>query len=173
MHIVESRFLIRPSNILFAGVYVSIFCPGKFTLWGSEGVKLNATVGLKMDLHIHIVVVVVVVAVVVVVVLGGDDGKSKAIICSCCFNYFLRCILPPTISKDELLWLYDSMYIYARVYKGGFQCVNGCVICVRQRESRWLRPHTKQSLMLYRVWLGALCCSLKNKYFYFLVYSVV
>ena len=58
------------------------------------------------------------------------------------------------------------MYICARVYKGGFQCVNGCVICVRQRESRWLRPHTKQSLMLYRVWLGALCCSLKNKYFY-------
>ena len=69
------------------------FEPGNFTRWGSEGVKLNATVGLKMDLHIHIVVVVV---------LGGDDGKSKAIICSCCFNYFLRCILPPAISKDEL-----------------------------------------------------------------------
>ena len=172
MHSSESRFPLDHQKHCLRVCMWAFFKPGNFTRWDSEGVKLNATVGLKMDLHIHIVVVVV-VAVVVVVVLGGDDGKSKAIICSCCFNYFLRCILPPTISKDELLWLYDSMYIYARVYKGGFQCVNGCVICVRQRESRWLRPHTKQSLMLYRVWLGALCCSLKNKYFYFLVYSVV
>ena len=34
----ESRFVIRPSNILFAGVHVSIFQPGNITGRGSEGV---------------------------------------------------------------------------------------------------------------------------------------
>ena len=39
MHSIQSRFVIGPLNILFAGVYVSIFQPGNFTGWGSEGVK--------------------------------------------------------------------------------------------------------------------------------------
>ena len=40
MHSIESRFVTGPSNILFAGVYVSIFQPGNFTGWDSEGVKV-------------------------------------------------------------------------------------------------------------------------------------
>ena len=39
MHSIESRFVTGPSNILFAGVYMSIIQPGKFTGWGREGVK--------------------------------------------------------------------------------------------------------------------------------------
>ena len=34
MHSIESRFVIGPSNILFAGVHVSIFQPGS-----SEGIN--------------------------------------------------------------------------------------------------------------------------------------
>ena len=39
MHIVESRFVIGPSNILFGDVYECSFQPGNFTGWGSEEVK--------------------------------------------------------------------------------------------------------------------------------------
>ena len=39
-HCIERRFVIGPSNILFAGVYVCTFKPGNFTGWGSEGVKV-------------------------------------------------------------------------------------------------------------------------------------
>ena len=39
MHSVESRFVMGPSNILFAGVYVCTFQPGNFTGCGSEGVN--------------------------------------------------------------------------------------------------------------------------------------
>ena len=35
----RSRFVLGPSNILFAGVYVCSFQPGYFTGWGSVGVK--------------------------------------------------------------------------------------------------------------------------------------
>ena len=41
MHSIQSRFVIGPWNILFAGVYVIYvytFQPGNFTGWGSEGV---------------------------------------------------------------------------------------------------------------------------------------
>ena len=41
MHSIESRFVIEPSDILFAGVYVGTFQPGDFTGWGSEGVKFQ------------------------------------------------------------------------------------------------------------------------------------
>ena len=41
MHSTESRFVIGPSNILFAGVYMCTFQPINFTGWGSEGVKLT------------------------------------------------------------------------------------------------------------------------------------
>ena len=34
-------FLIRPSNILFASVYMCTLLPGNFTGWGSEGVNIN------------------------------------------------------------------------------------------------------------------------------------
>ena len=44
IHRTESRFVIGPSNTLFAGVYVSTFQPGHFTGWGSEGVILQNTV---------------------------------------------------------------------------------------------------------------------------------
>ena len=40
MHSIESRLVIGPSNILFAGVYVYIVQLGNFTGWVSEGVKL-------------------------------------------------------------------------------------------------------------------------------------
>ena len=36
---IETRFVIGPSYILSAGVYVSILQPGNFTGWGSEGVN--------------------------------------------------------------------------------------------------------------------------------------
>ena len=39
MRSTESGFVIGPSNILFAGVYVCTFQPGNFTSCGSEGVK--------------------------------------------------------------------------------------------------------------------------------------
>ena len=39
MHSTESRPVIGPSNILFAGVYVCTFQPGNITGWGSEGVN--------------------------------------------------------------------------------------------------------------------------------------
>ena len=35
MHSTESRIVIGPSNVLFAGVSVYIFQAGKFTSWGS------------------------------------------------------------------------------------------------------------------------------------------
>ena len=41
MHSTESKFVIGPSNILFAGVYMCTFQPINFTGWGSEGVKLT------------------------------------------------------------------------------------------------------------------------------------
>ena len=41
MHSIESRLVIGPSNILFAGVYVSIFQPGNFPSWDSEGVNIT------------------------------------------------------------------------------------------------------------------------------------
>ena len=43
MHSIESRFVIRPSNILSAGMYVCTFQPGNFTGCGtgSEGVKMK------------------------------------------------------------------------------------------------------------------------------------
>ena len=37
------RFVIRPSDILFASVYVCTFQPGNVTGWGSEGVKAYTT----------------------------------------------------------------------------------------------------------------------------------
>ena len=39
MHSIESRFVIGPSNILFARIYVCNFQPRNFTGWGSERVK--------------------------------------------------------------------------------------------------------------------------------------
>ena len=39
MHSAKSRFVIGPSNILFAGMYMCTFQPGNFTGWGSERVK--------------------------------------------------------------------------------------------------------------------------------------
>ena len=36
MHSFESRFIIGPSSILFAGVYVSTFQLRNFTGWGNE-----------------------------------------------------------------------------------------------------------------------------------------
>ena len=39
MHSVESRFVIRPSDILSAGVYVCTFQPRNFTGCGSEWVN--------------------------------------------------------------------------------------------------------------------------------------
>ena len=39
MHSTESRVVIGPSNILFAGVSVCIFLPGNFSGWGCERVK--------------------------------------------------------------------------------------------------------------------------------------
>ena len=39
MHSTESRFVMGPSNILSAGVYVYTFQPGNFTGWDSEGVN--------------------------------------------------------------------------------------------------------------------------------------
>ena len=53
MHSSESRLVIGPSNILFAGVYVCTFQPGNFTGWGSQGVKAGlgktsrTTLGIK------------------------------------------------------------------------------------------------------------------------------
>ena len=34
-----NELLVRPSDILFAGVHVCTFQPGNFTGWGSEGVN--------------------------------------------------------------------------------------------------------------------------------------
>ena len=39
MHIIESRFVIGPSNTMFAGMYLRTFEPGNLTGWGSEGVN--------------------------------------------------------------------------------------------------------------------------------------
>ena len=41
MHSTESRFVIGPSNILFAGMDKCTFQPGNFTGWGSEWVNNN------------------------------------------------------------------------------------------------------------------------------------
>ena len=46
MHSIESRFVIGPSNIPFAGAYVSTFQPRNFTGWDSEGVNVK-TVMMK------------------------------------------------------------------------------------------------------------------------------
>ena len=37
----ESRLVIAPSNIVFGGVYVWTFQPGRCTGWSSEGVRLD------------------------------------------------------------------------------------------------------------------------------------
>ena len=42
MHSIKSRFVTRPSDILFACVYVCTFQPGHFTGCGSEGVNIVA-----------------------------------------------------------------------------------------------------------------------------------
>ena len=47
MHSIESRFVIGPSNILFAGIYVCNFQPRNFTGWGSEGVKTEEECCMK------------------------------------------------------------------------------------------------------------------------------
>ena len=39
MHSIDSRFVIGPSNILFASLYVCTFQPRYLKGWGSEGVK--------------------------------------------------------------------------------------------------------------------------------------
>ena len=46
MHSIEIIFVIGPSNILSASVYVCTFQPGNFTGWGSEGVnkRLNSRI---------------------------------------------------------------------------------------------------------------------------------
>ena len=41
MYSIDSRFVLGPSNILFAGVYVCTFQPGHFTGWGGEGVNIH------------------------------------------------------------------------------------------------------------------------------------
>ena len=41
MRSIESRFVIRPSNISFSGVYGCTFQPGNFACWGSERVNLT------------------------------------------------------------------------------------------------------------------------------------
>ena len=47
-HSTESRFVIGPSNILFAGVYVCTFDTGPFTGWSSEGVTVLAIAQLVL-----------------------------------------------------------------------------------------------------------------------------
>ena len=42
MHGTEGRFVIGPSTMLFACVYVCTFQPGNFTGWGSERVNIVA-----------------------------------------------------------------------------------------------------------------------------------
>ena len=54
MHSIESRFVIGPSNILFAGVYV----PGNCTGCGGEGVKMALFAA-----HLNAEVILVVVAI--------------------------------------------------------------------------------------------------------------
>ena len=49
MYSIESRFVIGPSNILFASVYVCTFQPGNVTDWGSEGVKASTTKFSSID----------------------------------------------------------------------------------------------------------------------------
>ena len=44
MHSIDSRFVIGPSDTLFADVYVRTFLPGNFTGWGREGVKMGSDV---------------------------------------------------------------------------------------------------------------------------------
>ena len=41
MHNTECRCAIGPSDIVFAGVYVCTFQPGKFTSWVSERVNVD------------------------------------------------------------------------------------------------------------------------------------
>ena len=41
MHSTESRFVVRPSSILFPGVYVCIFQPGNFTGFGREVINMT------------------------------------------------------------------------------------------------------------------------------------
>ena len=41
MHSIDGRFVLGPSDTLFAGLYVCSFQPGNFTGWGSEGVKVK------------------------------------------------------------------------------------------------------------------------------------
>ena len=43
MHSIESRLVVEPSNILFAGVHVGTFEPGHFKGWGSEWVRYFTT----------------------------------------------------------------------------------------------------------------------------------
>ena len=49
MHSIESRFVIRSSNIPFAGVYVCTFQPGNFTGCDSKGVKLGVSENITLQ----------------------------------------------------------------------------------------------------------------------------
>ena len=42
--VLKVDFIIRPSNILFASVYVCTVQPGNFTGSGSEGVNFHSTI---------------------------------------------------------------------------------------------------------------------------------
>ena len=58
-HSTESRFVTGPSNVLFAGAYVSTFQPGNVSSWGSEGVSSGANCNGKLifklwDAFIHV-----------------------------------------------------------------------------------------------------------------------
>ena len=52
MRYTECRFVTRPSDILFACVYVNTFQPGNLTGLGSEGVKFNETA-----IHLHVLTI--------------------------------------------------------------------------------------------------------------------
>ena len=45
IYCLQAKFVTRPSNILFASVYVSTFQPGNFIGWGSERVNEHGAKG--------------------------------------------------------------------------------------------------------------------------------
>ena len=49
MHSTEGRYVIGPSNILFASMYVCTFYPVKATGWGSEGVKHHVSLPVRVQ----------------------------------------------------------------------------------------------------------------------------
>ena len=49
MHSIEAKFVIGPSDILFAGVYLCTFQPEYFTAWDSEGVKAGYNSSPSID----------------------------------------------------------------------------------------------------------------------------